>query len=581
MATKYRALLFKCDLLAANNTALKTYSIDIEFLDIENKKWEKLITKIETKKGLLFHSYEIPIRLAKEEIITRLVRDCMSEGSLPMFRIVKTSKEETLILSEAPSIFFNEKELTISIDFQKIWLLDSSLHIKRETSTIIASPIYLHDFQKDFLTLQEENKKLISLNKQQEISFTKANKEFENQFKDLHEHLNEHEETESLLKQSLENNLNEINGLKKQLKDSNKADNSEKINQLLKIIKGKTNEIEDLLKQLNSKDKQVSVLQEELETLKSSSLIKEELTIRIKELENLIAEYEEKTVVTQHYLEEKNQEIQILKEELASLNDSVIEINQLQEALLEKAKEIENLQLLKNKLEQENKIILLDVEKTKNDLQTQQNSIDDLVEKIKTSQQLVSKKNNEIATLTKNTTVKEIEISKLKTKVTEIQSFIDAENPNKLDAKKVYSSIINDIAIADAEMDTSRFKMANISLNLKATVEKGPEGTLFGLVDFESAKDINAAAISDISIDIVPNTTSIKSENMVPSIIGLTETAVRKTITNYGLKLDVVYQPTDNPKFIEGQAIKQIPEAGSELIQGQEVIVIFAKPLKN
>lgn len=581
MATKYRSLLFKCDLIAANNTALKAYTLDIEFLDIENKTWRKLVTRIETKKGLLSHTYEIPVRLAKEELITRLVRDCMSEGSLPMFRIVKSNQKKTLIISEAPAIFFDEDNLQIAIDFQKLWLLDESLFIKKNNSIIIASPIYLYGFQKDFLILEEENRKLNTLTKQQEIDLKKVNEKHDSQLKKLHEHLNEHEETESLLKQSLDNSLNEIADLKEQLNNAHKDDTSPEVKLLIKTLEDKTNEIESLLKKLNNQNEKLIDLQEEIEILKSSEVTKDELTIRVKELEKLVANYEEKTAIIQYNLTEKSQEIEILKKEISILKNDTSKTDKLKKVLLEKTNTIKDLQKTQNELIKEKQSIFLEVKKTKNDLQTQQNSIDDLVEKVKISQQLVSEKNNEIATLTQNTAVKEIEISKLETKVTEIQSYVDAENPNKLDAKKVYSSIINDIAIADAEMDNSRFKMANISLNLKATVEKGPQGTLFGLVDFESAKDINAAAISDISIDIVPNTTSIKSKNTVPNIIGLTETAARKIITNYGLKLDVVYQPTDNPKFIEGQAIKQIPEVGSEIIQGQEVIVIFAKPLKN
>ncbi|MDO6743881.1 PASTA domain-containing protein [Tenacibaculum soleae] len=581
MATKYRSLLFKCDLIAANNTALKAYTLDIEFLDIENKTWRKLVTRIETKKGLLSHTYEIPVRLAKEELITRLVRDCMSEGSLPMFRIVKSNQKKTLIISEAPAIFFDEDNLQIAIDFQKLWLLDESLFIKKNNSIIIASPIYLYGFQKDFLILEEENRKLNTLTKQQETDLKKVNEKHDSQLKKLHEHLNEHEETESLLKQSLDNSLNEIADLKEQLSNAHKDDTSPEVKLLIKTLEDKTNEIESLLKKLNNQNEKLIDLQEEIEILKSSEVTKDELTIRVKELEKLVANYEEKTAIIQYNLTEKSQEIEMLKKEISILKNDTSKTDKLKKVLLEKTNTIKDLQKTQNELIKEKQSIFLEVKKTKNDLQTQQNSIDDLVEKVKISQQLVSEKNHEIATLTQNTAVKEIEISKLETKVTEIQSYVDAENPNKLDAKKVYSSIINDIAIADAEMDNSRFKMANISLNLKATVEKGPQGTLFGLVDFESAKDINAAAISDISIDIVPNTTSIKSKNTVPNIIGLTETAARKIITNYGLKLDVVYQPTDNPKFIEGQAIKQIPEVGSEIVQGQEVIVIFAKPLKN
>ncbi|WP_430412275.1 PASTA domain-containing protein [Kordia sp.] len=207
-------------------------------------------------------------------------------------------------------------------------------------------------------------------------------------------------------------------------------------------------------------------------------------------------------------------------------------------------------------------------------------SIDVLKEAVKKEKLIVETKDVELQA--KQTLIKSLERKTvtLERQLEEATDFKVTEHPNKLSASKVYGSIVNDVIKADEELINSRYKLANVSLNLKTTVEKGPEGTIFGLLDFETAKDINSAAISDISIDIVPNATTVTDEGQkMPNILGLTETAVRKILLNNGLKLDAVYHPTNDDHLIVGQSFKQSPAADTSITEGQEVIVIFAKPI--
>ncbi|MEM6687399.1 MAG: PASTA domain-containing protein, partial [Bacteroidota bacterium] len=99
-------------------------------------------------------------------------------------------------------------------------------------------------------------------------------------------------------------------------------------------------------------------------------------------------------------------------------------------------------------------------------------------------------------------------------------------------------------------------------------------------VDFESAKEVSSAVLSDIKLDIVPSAiTATTTTGTMPNILGLTETAVRKVLTNYGLRLDAVYHSTKDTNLVAGQSFKQSPGPNDPVEEGQEVIVIFAKPI--
>lgn len=284
----------------------------------------------------------------------------------------------------------------------------------------------------------------------------------------------------------------------------------------------------------------------------------EECQRRVEELNQQIESLSAHTKRLEDLIKNKDAEIQNLKKELEAVNNQ--NSNEDLEQIIEAQRR--------------------EIEQLKEDNERQAVHIRDLQKQLENQEHVISNKEEEITSLTTQLSRKDVEIQNLNERIQELENQNPDTHPNKLDAQQVYSSIVHDINRADEAMLNSKFKLANISMNLKATVEKGEEGTLFGLIDYESSKNINGAAISDISIKVIPNDTVTSNTLTVPNIIGLTESAVRNVLQQYDLKLDVIYQPTNVANYIKGQAFKQYPEAGSDLIPGQEVTVIFAKPIQ-
>ena len=294
-------------------------------------------------------------------------------------------------------------------------------------------------------------------------------------------------------------------------------------------------------------------------------ILQQQLTDTSAELKNIKDSFNTENAQAQETITALNENLKLIEAEKTNLET---QLNTLKEALENGKNSDEELAVLHEKIEELNTTI----EQLKNEYnylkdllvseqgktEALEGTVTNLNIKLKNSITEVAEKQKSITELSQVLETKNKEIDTLNTKIEELNTYSTADNPNKLEAQKVYSSIVNDIVTADSQMDNSRFKLANISMNLKATVEKGPTGTMLGLIDFDSAQNINGAAISDISIDIVPNSNTVVAKDTVPNILGLTESAVRNILVNYGLKLDVVYQPTDNPKLIEGQSFKTI-----------------------
>lgn len=264
--------------------------------------------------------------------------------------------------------------------------------------------------------------------------------------------------------------------------------------------------------------------------------------------------------------EQLNKTVSTLKNQLARVVAEYEASQNYQEKYLQLEQIFNQTKLEKEKLVSENQTFLNAIKKLQDELKIQSISIRTKEEELLTKQQV-------IVSQIKN-------ITDLQKELEEVNEFNLNEQPNKLSASQVYSSIVKDVIKADEELVNSKYKLANISLNLKTTVEKGPSGTVLGLLGLETATDVNSAAISTINIDVVPNVTVVNAvDQKMPNILGLTETAVRKVLLEYGLKLDAIYHPTDDPTLIEGQSFKQSPNPETAIIEGQEVIVIFSKPL--
>lgn len=153
--------------------------------------------------------------------------------------------------------------------------------------------------------------------------------------------------------------------------------------------------------------------------------------------------------------------------------------------------------------------------------------------------------------------------------------------PKAISADKMYTNVLNEVNLAKQTATTSGFRLANVTLNLKAVAEQDESGIRFQLVDAVQAETINTSAVSDINIQLVdsePIAASQESSGQgVPNMIGLTESACRKKLQLAGLKLLPVYQKASNK--VLGQAFKQTPAAGESYVTGQGVTVVFAKEL--
>lgn len=139
----------------------------------------------------------------------------------------------------------------------------------------------------------------------------------------------------------------------------------------------------------------------------------------------------------------------------------------------------------------------------------------------------------------------------------------------------LYSNIVSEIATATELSADSPFKLSNISLKLKAMIHQDGETMSASLLDASNSENINGNAISELVFDITPNQGSVSSEQIMPNLIGLTETATRKVLHQYGLKLNPVYQ--QNLDVVNGDSFKQSPEARGRMPQDKIVTVIFSK----
>lgn len=173
------------------------------------------------------------------------------------------------------------------------------------------------------------------------------------------------------------------------------------------------------------------------------------------------------------------------------------------------------------------------------------------------------------------------------TQITALQAVVDAGQVAAAPLNEVYTKIVQEVETSSANIADSNYTINNIQLSLKTHVQNGADGIYVQLVDSAaaaaSAEGVSDHAISELSFQVgTVKPTAPTTATLAPTVIGLTETATRKRLAEYGLKQRAIYQavsPT-GPHTI-GQAFKQIPAAGEEILPNQEVTVIFAKDPNN
>lgn len=139
----------------------------------------------------------------------------------------------------------------------------------------------------------------------------------------------------------------------------------------------------------------------------------------------------------------------------------------------------------------------------------------------------------------------------------------------------LYTNIVSEIVAASETSADSPFKLSNISLKLKALIHEDGGSMSASLLNLENSENVNGDAISELVFDITPVNPRETNGLIVPNLIGLTETAVRKVLKKLGLKLNPVYQKKDS--VVNGDSFKQFPTQGVSAQPNQLVTVIFSK----
>lgn len=130
---------------------------------------------------------------------------------------------------------------------------------------------------------------------------------------------------------------------------------------------------------------------------------------------------------------------------------------------------------------------------------------------------------------------------------------------------------------AQTALKSSGFSLGSISVNARGLVQG--DGSQLNLLDIADLKTLPAGVLSDVRIDLTPNTIAGGVMQIaVPDVAQLTETAARRVLASVGLVLDTSYGPRAlNNDAAEGQAMLQTPGHGTGVARGSRVLVIFAR----
>ena len=222
-----------------------------------------------------------------------------------------------------------------------------------------------------------------------------------------------------------------------------------------------------------------------------------------------------------------------------------------------------------------------------NECTTNLQTVSSQYEKLYSAHQILARSNRATLSLNKElegqlTSLKndlldqELQIQKLQDTIAALSV---EENPTEgnqlIPINSLYSNILGQVETVNKSTETSAFKLSNLSLKLKAIIQKDGDNLSASLLDPSLSDTINGNSISELSFEITPTQNQNPATAKMPDLSGLTETAVRRVLQSIGLRLNPVYQQNFN--VVHGSAFKQTPEPGTTIQPNQLVTVIFSK----
>lgn len=180
-------------------------------------------------------------------------------------------------------------------------------------------------------------------------------------------------------------------------------------------------------------------------------------------------------------------------------------------------------------------------------------------------------------------------IASLETQIAKLvasEAQLKKENEIYTDEEKRKAPIQDIVANIGAVVDTANnkllsekrpYRFGKIEVDLKGTLSKDGQSMTF-LNMAELGKISTGSALSGLKVELLPQRgqADTATKQIVPDVTGLTETAVRRLLSQSGLRLEAISK--SESKVPIGQSMSQSPKPGAEAPQNKTVLVVFAAP---
>jgi predicted nuclease with TOPRIM domain len=513
--------------------------IYIQYYEVSKNEWVSIyVATIE--KGILSIEETTKSRAKALMAFFKIIKD----NQIPELRIIAQKKlyslEKKEVLTAMYAFYFEEENSLLHFDFGTAYLLNEEL-LKNQKGfrdfIVVTSPYSFAN--------QKQNKKEI-----QRLEFS----------------LKTCLANQDKLKEDLGESQIQLKGKEEQYNDL-------------------SNKFEEVKKQNESALKEYSILQENFESLQkevndcetakekiNADLIKEQK--ENEKLNNKIAELNKKIKSTDNDLKEAKKEIKRLTPFENKYLDLKKDFDVLNETYKSKIRELEDCSKLNKELKDNYDSLLIEKQDYQEKLEicnSEKKQCEE--ERIKLNEKIKILEEN-LSNIEKDLSIKEDKIIELTSTIDELSKEIEFDM-RPMPVSGVYANIVNEIQLAET-LNKSNFKLANIQLKLKTLVNRDKEGVNLQFLNHQTAKEVNGNSISEVLMDIESSPNRVTELAKLPNLIGFTETAIRRILSNLGLRLNPVYQKTES-NIPSGESFKQSPTLDSEIENNQLITVIFSK----
>jgi predicted nuclease with TOPRIM domain len=513
--------------------------IYIQYYEVSKNEWVSIyVATIE--KGILSIEETTKSRVKALMAFFKIIKD----NQIPELRIIAQKKlyslEKKEVLTAMYAFYFEEENSLLHFDFGTAYLLNEEL-LKNQKGfrdfIVVTSPYSFAN--------QKQNKKEI-----QRLEFS----------------LKTCLANQDKLKGDLGESQIQLKGKEEQYNDL-------------------SNKFEEVKKQNESALKEYSILQENFESLQkevndcetakekiNADLIKEQK--ENEKLNNKIAELNKKIKSTDNDLKEAKKEIKRLTPFENKYLDLKKDFDVLNETYKSKIRELEDCSKLNKELKDNYDSLLIEKQDYQEKLEicnSEKKQCEE--ERIKLNEKIKILEEN-LSKIEKDLSIKEDKIIELTSTIDELSKEIEFDM-RPMPVSGVYANIVNEIQLAET-LNKSNFKLANIQLKLKTLVNRDKEGVNLQFLNHQTAKEVNGNSISEVLMDIESSPNRVTELAKLPNLIGFTETAIRRILSNLGLRLNPVYQKTES-NIPSGESFKQSPTLDSEIENNQLITVIFSK----